>query len=207
VIGFYHPYCEVFEKARCAFSAVYPGHSVLDVLLAPFGYPFASLIDNANWGGGTQSMVNELAVGISANRGLLFAHLNAPHLPSSYAQRTLGLRPPLNDAEEYGQGLQAADAILGGVMRQLQAEFSNGSALLIVSSDHWWRSATPRVERPVPLLLWIVGESEGHVLESPLSTVESASLAVDFLWSRVNSQADILRWWSGRPFAAAWMGP
>lgn len=205
IVGFYHPYCEIFHQAGCQEIDVNPGHSVRDLFLGPIGYPFASVVDDGNWGRGTAQFVERLPALLRDSRSLTFIHINAPHLPSSYAQKSLRMRPPLDDKEEYDQGLAEADEILGRVLALLEKGGRREPAVLVVSSDHWWRGVSPTIERPIPLLIWIVGNKDGRVIDQPISTVHTGKLILDFLWGRVSTQDEIAHWWDGRRVYPAWM--
>jgi hypothetical protein len=56
-------------------------------------------------------------------------------------------------------------------------------------------------------MVWKVGDTQGFVLSQPLSTVYTASMIIDFLNGKVDTQADIARWWSDKPVWASYIVP
>jgi hypothetical protein len=47
---------------------------------------------------------------------------------------------------------------------------------------------------------WQVGASDGIALTSRISTVHTADLILSFLQGRIDDQAQIVAWWSNKPF-------
>ncbi len=204
ILGYYHPYCDVFPHSHCERSASGSTHDWVEAASAPFGFLHEWYEERPAWGRITRDALERLPHVIDGGHALTFVHLNVPHLPASYAHPNDGLPRPLDSAEEYDRNLALADQILGRVLTQLAGVGPGESVLLIVTSDHWWRHASPRVAQPVPLMMWIVGDNAGRVIDRPVSTIHTGELVLDFLRGRVRSQAEVERWWHDKEICETW---
>jgi hypothetical protein len=138
------------------------------------------------------------------DRALVFVHSNVPHYPATYAQRSFGLPVDPNDAISYRDNLRQVDHLIGQIVSSLQAR-AGRDVLLLVSSDHWHRASSPTQARAIPFLAWHVGEQLPTSLSQPINTVHSAELVLDFLNGKVITQAQIARWWQGKPMSPSWI--
>jgi hypothetical protein len=213
VLGFYHPYCKLFSLARCD-SWPFPEVGELKSALVaniPNGL-LEKAIHPAYWDTITSRSLRLLPGYIERDDALTFIHLNCPHLPSSYADRLLHLPASSDPLVEYSHNLRLADAILGQIIEGLERQAARHDLLLVVSSDHWlrkrWYSASEtEVSRPVPLIMWKVGDSKGIELPAPLSTVHTQAMILDFLHGKIDTQSEIAQWWTQRPVDPAYIAP
>jgi hypothetical protein len=213
VLGFYHPYCKLFRLQRCD-SFTFPEPGGWDsALLANVPDFIASKIRSAdNWDAITRDSLRLLPEYLMRDDSLTFVHLNVPHLPAFYADALNHETPSSNPLTEYSRNLMLADRILGDIIEDLSKQVSSHEILLVVSTDHWLRNGwyRPSVQdtsQPVPLIMWMVGETSGFVLNQPLSTVHTAAMILDYLHGNLRSQADIAKWWSTKPFYPSYIAP
>ena len=224
VLGFYHPYCRIFPLLRSCHSSYlgnagrwydglfffseavvslsrflqWPVHLSPDWLLTRFDPMYRV---------SAQTVVGLEPLLADKASVLDFIHINMPHLPNVYAQRQL--HQPVNTAAEaYKQNLLYADGLLGQIVASLEAQRADQRILLVVSSDHWLRTASAW-PMPVPFMAWEVGANAGQAqsIDRPLSTVHTASLAVDFLSGAISSQAEIAATLRRGTFSPTWMSP
>jgi hypothetical protein len=213
VLGFFHPYCKLFKLQRCD-SYPFPEIGGLD---APLWVNIPDSISNRlrhvdYWEDITRSTLRLLPQYLARDDALTLVHFNVPHLPADYADDALHLPPSANPLTEYSRNLVLADQILGEIVQDLQRQASHWDLLLVVSTDHWlrnrWYQANEReTTRPVPLIMWRVGDVNGHVLSQPVSTVHTAAMILDFLNGNLDSQADIAKWWANQPVYPSFIAP
>jgi len=213
VLGFYHPYCKLFALLRCdnfpwpgttsvaaAFESNLPG-----IIAARSGHP-------DTWSEITERMLRLLPEYLARDDALTFIHLNVPHLPAAYADDRLHLAASPDPLVEYSRNLGVADHILGDIVRDLEGRAARHDLLLIVSSDHWlrnrWYQANqPEVERPVPFMVWKVGDTQGSVISQPVSTVHTETMVLEWLDGKITTESDIAEWWRGQTFDPTFIAP
>lgn len=219
LLGYYHPYCRILPAVGMCHSS-YLGNAGrwFDALLV-FGEPAMSL---ARWLPGsppvpavlldlfdpmyraTREISQLLPVYLGRqDQELTFFHLSVPHYPATYAQRELGLPVTADERRSYQDNLLLVDRLVGEIEAAVRR--TQRDTLLVVSSDHWLRIESPTTARPVPFLVWHVGESQGIRLTEPISTAHTADLVLRFLQGTLESQADIAQWWQMQPFSPSWI--
>jgi hypothetical protein len=215
VLGFFHPYCKIFTVQRCdSFRAPLSAIGSLRAALVtnlPTSIA-AGLGQTDSWPALTRDSLSLLPAYLKRDDSLTFIHLNTPHLPATYADQIMGLPTSSNPLTEYSRNLMLADRILGEIVQTLRAQSSRHDLLLVVSTDHWlrnrwYRANEPEVSRPVPLMMWKVGDANGIALSQPLSSVHTAAMILDYLNGQIDSQADIARWWAGQPVYPSFIAP
>jgi len=214
VLGFLHPYCRLFATERCE-SSPWPDEvggwdaalwaNVPGLLSAVLGHP-------NYWSAISERALQVLPEYLKRDDALTFVHLNLPHLPAAYADKVLHLPGSPDPLVEYSHNLRLADRTLGQIMETLQQQASRHDILLVVSTDHWLRNAfyqanVPEASRPVPLIMWRVGETDSIELSQPVSTVHTAALILSFLQGSVSTQADMAQWWAGQTTSPAFIAP
>ncbi|WP_426110143.1 hypothetical protein [Massilia sp. PWRC2] len=224
VLGFYHPYCRILTALRACHSSYLgnagrwfdslvffsdAGMSVLRFLKWPIQYMPEVLLRAVDpMYRATDTTLALLGPTLAdLHSAFDFIHLNVPHLPNVYAQRLLR-QQAVDQGAAYRQNLQLADRVLGTIVTTLQAQSGSQKILLIVSSDHWLRTASSTAA-PVPFTAWLVGAGvdQAQVLTAPLSTVHTATLAIDFLDGTLDSQAAIANALAASPFSPTWLAP
>jgi hypothetical protein len=126
--------------------------------------------------------------------------VNLPHVPGDYTQRYFGIASAGDDRASYRRNLVLVDQLIGEAQSVLAQRARYQDILVIVSSDHWHRINSPLIAKRIPWIAWHVGETDGISLNAPISTVHTAALIESFLDGKLNQQAQIAQWWSGKPF-------
>ncbi len=124
---------------------------------------------------------------------LVFVHVNLPHPPGDYSQRTLRFTTVADDREAYRRNLRLADDMIGTAIAILRAQSKTRDILLVVSSDHWHRIDSPHLMQPIPWIAWHLGENAGAPLERQINTVHTAQLCLDFLAGTFRGNVTFLR--------------
>jgi hypothetical protein len=212
-LGFFHPYCYLFKLDRCD-SFAWPEVGGWDAALwANVPALIATKLGHIdNWEAVTGDSLRLLPQYLARNDALTFIHLNIPHLPAAYADKILHLRASSNPLIEYSNNLILTDQILGEIVQDLQQRVSRNELLLVVSTDHWFRNRwyradVPESTRPVPFIVWKVGDTKGFVLSQPLSTVHTAEMILDYLNGQLTTQTDIASWWGNQPVYPSFIVP
>lgn len=224
ILGFYHPYCNVFPFAQPCESLPmfhYPGWwwGYLQALRILPGIDY--LVKKHHLNGGAFNDVFRrhlelLPIHLAAtNAALSFFHFNVPHPPGGRMNATQG--SPSDKLLGYEENGLAVDHITGLILDQLEAQSKSQETLLIISTDHWLRLqgrvgdepndlyvaefGTPRPDiRKIPLLIHRIGERSASTVSQPINTVHTSSLVLDFLSGKVTSQASIVSWWSNKSY-------
>jgi hypothetical protein len=213
VLGFFHPYCYLFKLERCD-SFAWPEIGGWDAALwANVPALIATRLGHVdNWDSITRDSLRLLPQYLARDDALTFIHLNVPHPPAAYADEVLHLPASSSPLTEYSNNLIFADQILGEIVQGLQQQALRHELLLVISTDHWFRNRwyqanVPESSRPVPLIVWKMGETKGFVLPQPLSTVHTAEMILDYLNGKLTTQADIANWWGSRPVYPSFIVP
>lgn len=213
VLGFFHPYCKLFTLTECDSFAWPRAGGWADALWSNVPASIAKRLGHTDgWGRVTQDALALLPHYIARGDALTFVHLNLPHLPAVFADEQLHVTASTDPLVEYSRNLALADLTLGKILNQLEVQQPIRDVLLVVSADHWlrnrwYRASTPEVSRPIPLIMWKVGETHGLVLSEPVSTVHTAAMILDYLGGAIDSQADIAGWWARQAVTPAFIGP
>jgi hypothetical protein len=124
---------------------------------------------------------------------LVFVHYPLPHAPYIFGANGAflgGYRVKWGEARdddedrmlgtplEYGRQLLYLDKVVGGFLDELKRDGRFDDALIVITSDHGWRSdpdtALCRVAlRHVPLIVKLPGQRTGHVVDGLFHNVES----------------------------------
>lgn len=221
VLGFYHPYCAIFINAATCESYPYQ-NTEWHVTLTDWVPRI--LLDPISGG----HIMERIAIKQSkdlpkylgrTNDSLTYIHLNIPHLPAHFAFKHFAQHPANDAYRQYAANLRLADETLGKILQNLKQLSTQQEILLVVSSDHGFRTAkkSPDEARPVPWLAWRVNGQGGNQVEQteqagqavvyPISTVHTAALIEDFLYGNVNSQSQIAEWWQNKPVLARLTAP
>jgi hypothetical protein len=213
VLGFFHPYCQLFELQHCD-RLIWPQPpGIREAMMAniPDSFSYRRQLSD-QWSGVTRGIIELLPEYLSRDDALTFIHLNLPHLPASYADAQAHLVPSENPLVEYGRNLKLADRLLGEIIQCVQRETGHHELLLIVSSDHWlrnrwYRADEPEISRPVPLIMWTVGATQGITVTQPVSTIHTAEMILSYLQGDVSDQADIAAWWQHQSVVPSFIAP
>lgn len=196
ILGFYHPYCKIYQAADC-----------VSFPLSKFGVPHAWRFWDVRPDGEyiTEQQLQLLPsfAGLQA-RQMVYLHLNIPHLGASFAAKAFGRPEPANRNERYSLNLALSDQVLGSIVDALKKSGAKDQeVLLIVCSDHWFRSFSPGRDEsnglPALLAVKLLSDEHGVRFDKPVSTHHLTTLAIDFLHGDIKTHADIADWFADKP--------
>lgn len=212
-LGYFHPYCKLFVMQRCD-SLAWPQVGGLDAAFwANIPGILSTKLGRRNyWDAITERSIQLLPEYLARDDALTFVHLVVPHLPAAYAEKTLHFPASSDPLIAYSHNLMFADQVLGTILQTLRDQSQRFDVLLVVSTDHWLRNGwyRPNVRessRPVPLIMWKVGETQGIVLQQSVSTVHTANMILSFLDGEIGTQVEIAKWWANQPVFPSFIAP
>jgi hypothetical protein len=145
--------------------------------------------------------------------GLVLAHFPIPHMPGIYDRR----KGAFDDDGEwsYVDNLYLADKTLGELRQTMEEAGVWDKTILLVSSDHWWRANiwkakglswqhvwtaeddatfSGQVDRRVPFLLRLPGQSDAVAYESGFNTIVTHDLVLALLKGEVSTTSGVTTW-------------
>ena len=204
VMGWYHPYGRLFSQSDnlTAHSFGFPafqgfrGQTIFSAEVAQLQFVISPFYGRQL----SRDLHIQLhaaaldAVG-AAELDLIFLHYNVPHSPGIYDRETQAYSiSPSNSTNEYLSNLALVDRTLGEVLLKLDAAALRDSTTLILTSDHWWRSA-PWVEKgkgyPVPLILRAKGGGNPERVDGTLCTTSLRAVVRDLLAGKCVDNASL----------------
>ncbi|NQT38011.1 MAG: sulfatase-like hydrolase/transferase [Planctomycetes bacterium] len=106
-------------------------------------------------------------------------HLPPPHEPYIYNEDGTYHHPSGEQIEGYERNLAYLDRYIGQITETLQAAGKFEDALLVITSDHSWRTESEPYYREgadaecrVPLIIKLPGQQSGRIVERPICTNE-----------------------------------
>lgn len=125
----------------------------------------------------------------------MFLHYGIPHAPSIYDAQKRALSVVLrSETSGYAHNLELVDRTLGELLAALEKAGLRDSTSLILTSDHWWRTA-PWVKSgqgyPVPLIIQAKAGGKVARVDAPLCTTMLRGLANAMLTGEVRDNQDV----------------
>jgi hypothetical protein len=195
ILGFYHPYCQIYKTADCV------------------SFPLTKLAEPNSWKFWDSTPVSEYITSKQLellpsflelkSRQLVYIHLNVPHLDASFAAKTFQRPKPADMNEQYVMNLALSDQILGSIVNSINQHTTKEEVLLIVCSDHWFRRSSLKRDEaqglPALMIVKVLSDDRGIRFDEISSTHHLTALAIDFLRAKVNNNSDVSRWFQGKP--------
>ena len=139
--------------------------------------------------------------------GLVMIHWSIPHFPNIYNRS----EDIVSDGpgRSYLDNLKLVDRTVGNLRREMESEGIWESTVVLVSSDHWWRSSEWKkqpgwtaedeslggeTDHRVPFILKLAGEVQGTTYNSPFNTVLSHDLLLAILSGDVSDTKGAAAW-------------
>jgi hypothetical protein len=140
--------------------------------------------------------------------GLVMVHWSIPHFPNIYNRS----EDVVSDGpgRSYIDNLELVDRTIGNLRREMESKGIWESTVVLVSSDHWWRSSEWRkqpgwmaedeaaqggeADHRVPFILKPVGKVEGATYNSPFNTVLTHDLLLAILSGEVSDTKEAAAW-------------
>ena len=204
IMGWYHPYGRLFPQTDnlTAHSFGFPGFQGFCGQTTPFAVAaqLQFLVSPLYGRESSRDLYIQLhskalnAV-VDAALDLFFLHYNVPHTPGIYDPESKAYSIlPSNKTNEYLSNLSLVDRTLGDVLLKLDTAGLRDSTTLIVTSDHWWRSA-PWVEKgkgyPVPLILRSKGGGNPERVDTTICTTSLRAVVRDLLAGKCVDNASL----------------
>ncbi len=128
---------------------------------------------------------------------IAFLHYPIPHSPSVYdmERRVLSDHGSLEASDFYVNNLALVDRTLGELLADLDAANLRDSTTVVLSSDHWWRTADVldgQIDHRIPLMIQIGGDRRARVCNARINTVSVTSIINDILSGAVTDNDAVL---------------
>ncbi len=203
ILGFYHPYCKIYQTADCV---SFP----LSKFSVPHSWRFWDLTPEGEYITEKQLQLLPSFSGLQT-RQMIYLHLNIPHLGASFAAKVSGRPEPASRNERYSMNLALSDQVLGSIVGALKkASVKDQEVLLIVCSDHWFRSFSPGRDDsnglPALLAVKLLSDDRGIQFDKTVSTHHLTTLAIDFLHGEIKTHTDIADWFADKPVYKTYLG-
>ena len=140
--------------------------------------------------------------------GLVMVHWPIPHPPSIYDRASN--RISVSSEHSYLDNLALVDRTLGEIRRSMEEKGIWDSTVVLVTSDHWWRTnywkeqavwteedqanAEATLDRRIPFILKMSGARDGISYEPPFNTVLTHDLLLAVLRGEVSDAKDAAAW-------------
>lgn len=190
VLGWYHPYDRILPRSPLleARSYGFPayegirGEGILNTLLAQYAYLALPIYGRMECRDLYQRMqADALRAVADPSSKFIFLHYSIPHAPGIYDAGKGALSVALSS--EYGSyigNLALVDRTLGELLAALERSGLREQTALILTSDHWWRTA-PWVSGgqgyPVPLIIQAKKGDWGTRVAGPFATTGLRAIA------------------------------
>lgn len=204
VLGWYHPYDRILPQSPNltaksfgfpAFEAI-RGEAVPAAILAQYAYlglPVYGRMESRD----LYVKFHAEALGVAADPETSFAflHYSIPHSPGFYDARKRDFSVALaSEMSGYVNNLALVDRTLGELLAALEKAGLRDSTALILTSDHWWRSAPwvkSRQGYPVPLVIQVKRGGPALRVDVPLCTVSLRPIAGALLSGRLSDHQGV----------------
>jgi len=141
------------------------------------------------------------------NSGIVFSHWALPHPPNIYDRSEHQISASANHS--YLDNLALLDETLGKIRQAMEAAGTWEHSVILITSDHWWRPMWrhgqywtsedesimgTNLDRRIPFILKMPGDTEAVRYDSPFNTVLSHDLLLAILKGEVKDTKEVVRW-------------
>lgn len=209
LFGWYHPYSRVLHDLDlCAdypMYTVFSSDSFLEVLLFQnreiwdFRFlPCGDTVIGRNNIRIVRQMQNDVLGTVRTQHpSLLFLHYPLPHAPNIYDRRTGKLGFNRDRRRGYFDNMALADRMLGELRGEMERRGTWDDALVIISSDHHWRTNTydgVTDYEHVPFLMKLPHQAREYPYAGRFNTVLTQGLLLEVVDGRVGSPEAAAAW-------------
>ncbi|HEY3836583.1 MAG TPA: sulfatase-like hydrolase/transferase [Bryobacteraceae bacterium] len=134
---------------------------------------------------------------VNPDLDLVYLHLPVPHFPFYYDAKTGEDANASHPITGYLDHLQLGDRTLGQIRHAIEEAGVADRTTLLVSSDHWNRSADMldgRLDHRIPFLVNFPGDSTGVKYSEPFNSILSRRLVTEILMRRIRSASEAAAW-------------
>ncbi|HZF40376.1 MAG TPA: sulfatase-like hydrolase/transferase [Blastocatellia bacterium] len=231
VVGWYHPYCRVIggDLTRCSFTVVANetdrlSQRVSQSMLEHFrtlgrGAPVIrevlpeSVKVGKRWELAYAESLKRIsqesaAAAADGALSLVMIHFPAPHFPCQYDRRKDDFT--IEGGRNYFDNLELVDRTFGDLRRAMEQAGWWDNTIVLVSSDHWWRTdiwpknqtwteeeqavKSEGEDHRVPFLLKLKRQKESVIYQPSFNTVLSQDLLLALLRGELSAPADVTAW-------------
>ncbi len=209
LFGWYLPYARLFPTVDVC--KVYPLYFSPDGLAEAIAYQLGSLIESrftfltsdTRHILMTQSMQNDVIHFLKTFQGgFLFLHYPVPHPDYIYHRSTRTYAINKNQIEGYLDNLALTDRLLGEVHATMEKTGIWDKSLVIVSSDHHWRSNTydgVTDSLHVPFLVKLPGQKKSLSSSDRFETVHTKEMILNVIDGKINTPEQLKTWMQNIP--------
>jgi len=231
VVGWYHPYCRVIggDLTRCSFAVVANemdtrGQRVSRSMLEHFRMVGAaaqvirqvlpkSMQSDKRWEfdyvEGLKRIAQESAAAATDSAlSLVLIHFPAPHFPCLYDRRKDDFT--FEGGCNYFDNLELVDRTFGDLRRSMERAGLWDDTVVLVSSDHWWRTEiwpknqswtkeeqsvmSKGADYHVPFMLKLKRQRASVIYQPSFNTVLSQDLLLALLRGELSAPPDVTAW-------------
>jgi len=209
LFGWYHPYSRVMHGIDLCrdypWYNFFTSDNLLKVLLfqwvevLDFRFnPYKNSVQGDNHIKIAQSMQSDVLAAVrNQDPSFMFLHYPVPHLPNIYDRNSGGFGTNRNIREGYLDNMALADRYLGELRAEMERKGTWDGALIVISSDHHWRTNTYDGQTDfehVPFLVKLPKQREGITYDGRFNTVLTQDLILAVLDGKVKSPKDASLW-------------
>jgi hypothetical protein len=209
LFGWFLPYSRVMKDVDLCHDYarynVYTSDSLLDVIVHQWRevldmrfLPVKNTMLAENQIGIVSSMRKDVAAAIKDNdASFMFLHYSVPHSPNVYHRESGELAFNRDKRAGYFDNVALADRCLAELRKSLEERGLWDSALVVVSSDHHWRTNTYDQQldkQHVPFLVKFPRQKSAVSYHGKFNTLLTKELILGVLDGKVNSPEDACRW-------------
>jgi len=207
ISGWHLPYCRLFEKyaSECAQfgSSKYNNVTSSDYVEALWMDLHSLLPDWASFQHGYIYKKSwESSEWLLRNKSLdfIYLHFSVPHLPrvaNGESERFAAFFDSTQKA--YESNLSLVDESIDRIREILASEGEWDRSILIITSDHWWRTPERLKNRhfQVPLLIRLPWEEEKRISSTPFSNILISDIILALSKSEITDYAGLSNWIDG----------
>jgi len=160
--------------------------------------PFSDTLLGRNQIGIVRRMTGDVAAAMrEQDATFTFLHYSVPHSPNVYDRKSGRLAFNRDKREGYFDNVALADRCLAELRREMEAKGSWDRSLVIVSSDHHWRTNTYDQEldrQHVPFLAKFPQQRQPFLYQGKFNTVLTKSLVLQVVDGRISSPQQAASW-------------
>ena len=160
--------------------------------------PFKNTILANNHIGIVKSMQSDVIAAVrNQNPSFMFLHYPLPHSPNIYDRKSGTLGFNKNSREGYLDNMALADRCLGELRAEMERKGVWDGSLVIISSDHHWRTNTYDGQTDyehVPFMVKFPHQQKGLTYDGKFNTVLTQDLILAVIDGKVKSPKDATIW-------------
>lgn len=160
--------------------------------------PFRNTILANNHIGIVKSMQSDVIAAIrNQDPSFMFLHYPLPHSPYIYDRKSGTLGFNRNSREGYLDNMALADRCLGELRAEMERKGIWDGSLVIISSDHHWRTNTYDGQTDyehVPFMVKLPHQQKGITYDGKFNTILTQDLILAVLDGKVKSPEDAAMW-------------